>query len=181
MNREEKHQLVVKLFNEGKTMREIAKQAHMSFGDIGAIIKKINEESEPKIKKKSQEAQALQVFRKGKNPVDVAITLDLPPSDTAEIYKQFWKLKGLHNLLELFETINHDTSFLTRVNDVVKKYDLTKKDIINIVNFADEYNFLEEEIQELREQFNDLLRERHETYDSLHLAKKKLDIYVHAN
>ena len=40
MNRQEKHQLVVQLYNEGKTMRDIAKEAHMSFGDIGTIIKK---------------------------------------------------------------------------------------------------------------------------------------------
>ncbi len=175
MNREEKHQLVIKLFKEGKPMREIAKEVHMSFGDIGSITRKENEDKEPKSMEKSQESQALKLFRKGKNPVDVAITLDLSPSDTAELYKQFWRLRGLHNLLKLFEAINRDTSFLSRVNDVVKKYDLTKRDIINIVNFADEYNFLEEEIQEMGEQFKDLLRQRHETNDSLQLAKKKLE------
>ncbi len=58
MNREEKRQLVCKLYKEGKTMREISKEAHMSFSDIGPITKKLNEELEPKRKKISEESQA---------------------------------------------------------------------------------------------------------------------------
>jgi len=174
MNRREKHQLVVQLYNEGKTMREISKQVHMSFGDIGSIIKKVNQELEPKSMEKSQESQALKLFRKGKNPVDVVISLDLSPSKTAEIYKQFWELKGLYGLLHLFDRIKPDISLLLRVHDIMKKYDLTKKDIINIVNYADEHDFLKEDIQEMREQFNDLLKQRHDANDSLQSAKRKL-------
>jgi hypothetical protein len=48
MNREQKRELVCRLYKEGKTMREISKQAHMSFSDIGSITKKLNEELESK-------------------------------------------------------------------------------------------------------------------------------------
>lgn len=44
MNREEKRQLVCQLYKEGKTMRNIAKEVHMSFSDIGSIIKKLTQE-----------------------------------------------------------------------------------------------------------------------------------------
>jgi len=45
-------------------MREIAKEAHMSFGDIGSITKKLNEQLEPKSKEISIESHALKLFRK---------------------------------------------------------------------------------------------------------------------
>jgi hypothetical protein len=64
LNREEKRQLVLQLYKEGKTMREIAKEAHMSFGDIGSITKKLNEQLEPKSKEISIESHALKLFRK---------------------------------------------------------------------------------------------------------------------
>ena len=39
MNRTEKEQYVIQLYKEGKSIREIAELVHMSFRDIGAIIK----------------------------------------------------------------------------------------------------------------------------------------------
>ena len=42
LNRRDKEQLVIKLHQEGKTIREIASSAHMSFTDIGEIIRKID-------------------------------------------------------------------------------------------------------------------------------------------
>ena len=150
MNREEKHELVSRLYKEGKTMREISKEGTYVIQRYWhSIIKKLNGDLEPKRKEISKESQALKLFRKGKDPVDVAITLDLSPSAVAEIYKEFWKLRGLCSLLHLFERVKPDISLLLRVNDVVKKYHLTKKDIIHIVNYADERIFLKEDIEEL--------------------------------
>lgn len=175
MNREEKRQLVCQLYKEGRTMREIAKEVHMSFGDIGSITRKANEEKEPKRMEISQESQALKLFRKGKNPVDVAITLDLSPSKAESIYKEYWKLRSLYKLYDLYQIVKTDISVLVKFHDIVKKYDFNKKDIINIVNFADKYIFLEEEINELEIQFDNLLKQRHEANDSLQSAKKELE------
>ena len=41
LNKKEKEELVVELHREGKTIREIASAAHLSFGDIGKIIRRI--------------------------------------------------------------------------------------------------------------------------------------------
>lgn len=173
MNRAEKRQLVCQLYKEGKTMREIAKEVHMSFSDIGSITKKLIEESEPKSKERSKETQALELFKKGKNPVDVSISMDLNPSEVVQIYNQFWKLRGLYNLLDLYKMVNDDTSLLMRVHNAVKKYDLCKQDIINIVDYADKYHFLKEEVDELGRQFSYLMKQRHIANDSLLSTKKK--------
>jgi hypothetical protein len=42
LNKKEKEQLVIKLHQESKTMREIASAAHMSFSDIKKIIGRID-------------------------------------------------------------------------------------------------------------------------------------------
>jgi hypothetical protein len=38
----DKEQLVIKLHQEGKTIRTIASVAHLSFSDIGSIIRRID-------------------------------------------------------------------------------------------------------------------------------------------
>ena len=45
-NRKQKEETVIELYLEGKTIREIAKIVHMSFSDIGEIIRKYNEQKE---------------------------------------------------------------------------------------------------------------------------------------
>jgi hypothetical protein len=42
LNKQEKEKLVVKLHQEGKTIRQIAHEARASFTDVGKIIRKIN-------------------------------------------------------------------------------------------------------------------------------------------
>jgi DNA-directed RNA polymerase specialized sigma subunit len=42
LNKQEKEKLVIRLHKEGNTIREIAHIAHISFSDIGKIIRKIN-------------------------------------------------------------------------------------------------------------------------------------------
>jgi transposase len=41
LSRTEKEQRVIELYQQGKTIREIAQDVHMSFGDIAFIIKKL--------------------------------------------------------------------------------------------------------------------------------------------
>jgi transposase len=48
--RQERERLVLDLYNQGKTIREIAKEVRMSFRDIGAILNKTVEEKAGGIK-----------------------------------------------------------------------------------------------------------------------------------
>jgi orotate phosphoribosyltransferase-like protein len=81
LTRQEKAKLVIDLYNQGKTIREISKEVRMSFRDIGSILKKASGEKEEKQDKEqsllSPSAQAYRLFSKGKTMIDVAITLNL--------------------------------------------------------------------------------------------------------
>jgi transposase len=68
LNRNQKKELVIKLYEEGKTTREIAKEVRISLRDIGIILKEYNKEPEPE-KPKSNRARAIQMFLEGKQPV----------------------------------------------------------------------------------------------------------------
>ncbi|HEX9317909.1 MAG TPA: hypothetical protein VF884_03140 [Nitrososphaeraceae archaeon] len=61
--RQERQERVLELYKQDKTMREIAKEVHMSFGDISSIIKK---EFGPQDEKRvSLDSQVLKLFSKG--------------------------------------------------------------------------------------------------------------------
>ena len=72
MNKKEKEQLVIRLHEEGKNMRDIASTAHMAFSDIGKIIKKLDGQAdnndETDLSSRSKETQALWLFEHKKRP-----------------------------------------------------------------------------------------------------------------
>ena len=95
LNKREKEELVVKLHQENKTIRQIAEIVHMSFGDIGKIIKRINGQDSDNgtdMSKKSKATKALWLFENGKLPIDVAIELDMPYDEVTELQQEFWAL-----------------------------------------------------------------------------------------
>jgi hypothetical protein len=103
LNRRDKEQLVIELHRQDKTIREIAATAHLSFSDIGSIIRKIDgRDSEDEIagykdiKNKSRETKALWLFSNGKKPIEVAVELDLTASEVHDIQEEYWALNDLH-------------------------------------------------------------------------------------
>ena len=51
----------------------------------------------------SLSAQAYKLFSEGKTPLEVAIALNLRESETTKYYREYWKLKQLHNLNMVYE------------------------------------------------------------------------------
>jgi hypothetical protein len=112
LTKKERERLVVELYNQGKTYHEISKLARISPRDIGVILNKAVEEKTQGIKQqddakefREQEqqhltlsAQAYKLFSEAKTPLQVAIALNLRESEATKFYKEYWKLKQLHNL-----------------------------------------------------------------------------------
>ena len=73
-------------------MRDIASSAHMSFGDIGTIIRRedgLDDETKD-LKNKTKTTQALHLFKSGKKPIDVAIELDISANEIEDILQEYW-------------------------------------------------------------------------------------------
>jgi transposase len=107
LNKKDKEQLVIKLYQDGKPIREIARQAHLSFGSIGKIIRTINSGGDDNCSSSSKSTKALWMFKNGKRPIDVAIELDMSASEVEDLRQEFWELNQLHELEFLFNEIKY--------------------------------------------------------------------------
>jgi DNA-binding CsgD family transcriptional regulator len=73
LNKQEKEKLVLDLRSQGKTFREIAKEAQISPRDIKDILNKTTSEEQSM----SLSTQAYELFSKGKTQLEVAIELKI--------------------------------------------------------------------------------------------------------
>ena len=150
LNKKEKEQLVIKLYQNGKPIREIARQAHLSFGSIGKIIRAINS-GDDNCSSSSKSTKALWMFKNGKCPIDVAIELDMSASEVEELRQEFWELNQLHELGFLFNEIkNYLPSFIKLFNLLKRNKMLSDGYITKFLRYADhDLPFLEDKIQKL--------------------------------
>jgi hypothetical protein len=138
LNKYDKENLVIKLHQEGKTIREIASAAHMSFSDISNIIGKVDgRTNDIKISNKSKATQALFLFKSGKKPIDVAIELDLSVNEVHDLQQEFWALNQLGELaLVYYEIRNYLDLFLELFHTLKKNKSITQKDIGRLLKYA---------------------------------------------
>jgi hypothetical protein len=141
LNKKEKEELVVKLYQENKTIRQIAEIVHMSFKDIGAIIRRIdgrvNNDADTDMSNKSKTARAFELFRQGKQSVEVAIELDMSADKVEELHVQYWRLSKLDDLEELYHEAKYSLSLLLRLFNILKDKRIIKdKEIYDLVELA---------------------------------------------
>jgi hypothetical protein len=120
LTRQERERLVIELYyNQGKTSHEISKEARISPRNIRVILNKVVEEkkterlkeqdSSEKNRQEEQQlslaAQAYKLFSDRKTPLEVAIALNLGESEASNYYREYWKLKQLHNLNMVYEEL----------------------------------------------------------------------------
>jgi hypothetical protein len=153
ITRQQRERVILDLYNQGKTIREIAREARMSFRDIGVILNKAAEEKTEGIKqqdnncmKKNQQqeeqqylslsAQAYKLFSDRKTPLEVAIALNLRESEATKLYKEFWKLKQLHNLHMVYEETKGNIDPFLKLFRSSKAAGVSALDVINLLEIA---------------------------------------------
>jgi hypothetical protein len=141
LNRRDKEQLVVKLNQEGKSFREIASVAHLSFSDIGAVIRKIDGKDDgiemKDLKNKSKDTQALYLFSIGKTPLEVTIELDLTTNVVHDIQEEFWALNDLHELAFVYNKIRTFLPSFLKLFHCLKNYKmLSEKHISDVLRYV---------------------------------------------
>jgi hypothetical protein len=170
LDKREKKQLVIELHQQNKTIREIAQQVHMSFGDIGKIIRTLDghdydDTNSHHCSNKSKDTRALYLFKAGKKPIDVAIELDISASEVEEIQQEFWELNQLHELEFLFNEIkNYLPSFIKLFNLLKRNKMLGDGYISKFLRYADH------DLPSLENKFQNL------TGDVIELEWKKRDL-----
>ena len=141
LNRQDKQHLVIELYCQGKTIREIASVAHLSFRDIGSIIRKMDgrDDMTKDIKNKSRETKALWLFSNGKKPIEVAVELDLTASEVHDIQEESWALNDLHDLALVYGEIKSYLPSFLKLFHCLKEHRML--DIKNISKFIRNANY----------------------------------------
>ncbi|MGZ5509564.1 MAG: helix-turn-helix domain-containing protein [Nitrososphaeraceae archaeon] len=155
----EKETLVIKLLKEGLTVREIAKEAHISPETIGEIRRRTLGESAlytKKNKKLSKNAKALELFSKNKTPIDVSIELDFDPTEVEKVYQDYLRLKGLTNLIKIYQELGNHVQDLSKFYWSFREEGVDNKIITHILNIADDIPDLEHKIKHLQDERKDV-------------------------
>jgi transposase len=156
LTRQERERLVQELYNQGKTYREISKVARISPRDIGIILNKVIEEKTKESKEEgikqqhdtknqnqeqqqqhlSLSAQAYKLFSDRKTPLEVTIELNLGESEATKFYKEYWKLKQLHNLNMVYEETKDDIEPFLRLYRLSKAAGMSARHVTNLLKIA---------------------------------------------
>jgi hypothetical protein len=170
LTRQERERLVLDLYNKGKTYREISKEARISPRDIGVILNKVVEEKKTEglreqgqdnidLENQNQEqkqhlslsTQAYKLFSDRKTPLEVAIALNLIESEATNFYKEYWKLKQLHNLNMVYEELRGDIEPFLKLYRLSKAKGMGLKQVVNLLAIANEdLPSIEERLKTLR-------------------------------
>jgi hypothetical protein len=169
LTRAEKERLVLELYSQGKTIREIAKEARMSFRDIGIILNKAVKEKKEGIKQQndnndaeeskereqqqhlSLSVQAYKLFSDRKTPLEVAIELNLRESEATKFYREYWRLKQLNNLNMIYEELRGDVAPFLRLYRLSKRKGMGVKQVVDALEIANnDLPAIEERVKTLR-------------------------------
>ena len=160
----EKEKYVLKLREEGKTYRDIAHELLISPREISKILKKANGEMEEKEKKKivlSNTAKALQLYKKGKSPIEVAIKLDLSPQEARSLYLDYLSLNNHHHFTETFKQFDNDSlQDIINLYHLMKQEGIGKKEIVETSKMINDLPKIKEEYHDISDQLSDLQKQR---------------------
>jgi chromosome segregation ATPase len=180
LNKKEKEQLVIDLHQQGKTIREIAQQSRMSFGDIGKISRTLDGHDDDAnancCSNKSKATRALYLIKTGKKPIEIAIELDLPSNEVDELQQEFWALNQLPEVAFLHNEIkNYLPSFLKLDHYLKDRRMLSEKHISKFLKYADhDLPELTNKIQRLTNDVIDLEHKKGNLKDTLTLWNAQL-------
>ncbi len=151
----QKKELVIKLYEEGKTTREIAKELRMSLRDIGIILKEHNKEPEPK-PSKSPRAEAFQMFSDGKTTIEVLTFLDLSYDHVIQYHNEYLSLKTRTNFIDLYEKYERYMPFLIDMIEKIRRGELSEWDLKIIFQYYMDSRKLLQKIKLLENDIYDL-------------------------
>jgi hypothetical protein len=123
LTREERQRRVLELHNQSMGTRKIAQIPQMSFRDIGVILKDADEKKEVEQQQKEQEfesSRAYKLFSEGKSPVQVAIELNIRAQQAIIFQREYWDLKGIHELNQIYEDIKDDPGAFVKICRLTK-------------------------------------------------------------
>jgi hypothetical protein len=150
LNKQEREKLVLDLYNKGKTYRQIAKEARISPRDIGVILNKADAKAEQK-HSISISSHAYSLFSIGKTTISVAVALNLREPEVTTLYMEYWKLKQLNSLIQIYAEFNDDIWPIVNLHRSMKAAGIGIPYVLKLLRVANEdLPGLEKKCEDLR-------------------------------
>src|SRR5437016_2412147 len=110
----------------------------MSFADISSIIRRSTGEEDDQNKIRiSKASQTLKMFEDGNAPIDVAIKLDIETGEVDRLYREYWKLKGLYHLRQVYAELRGDIAPFLELYHLTKKEGFGPQQVVNALKIAE--------------------------------------------
>ena len=149
LTRNQKKEFVIRLYEQGKTTREIAKEVRISLRDIGIILRNYRNEPQPE-KPKSNRAKAFEVFAEGKSTIEVLTFLDLSYNEVRVYYGEYLTLKNLTEFIDFYREHQKILPFLLEIIAKMKRFEFFEidvNDLIKCLNQFKNFNGLKNRLQ----------------------------------
>ncbi len=160
LSKKEKEKLVIKLANEGKTTREIAKQVRISLRTIGQILNKVTgddaDEKDQKLESKSDYAKSFKMFQDGRPLTDVAIELDIETPTVIRYYEDLLKLENMERLVTVYKELKNDLPLFLNLYRRIKKEGLGNQQIVELLKTPNRLLDLKEKVDLFNNHIQDL-------------------------
>jgi DNA-binding Lrp family transcriptional regulator len=176
-SREEREHYVIELYKQGRSIRDIAQEVHMSFSDIGAIIRKITGDNRSKGQavEPSKETQAYKLFMQAKKPVEVAIELNLGSKEVDRLYREYWHLQGLYKLNLAYDEIKDYLPSFLKLYRLMRQEEMQEEDIEHALKYAKELPSLENRVQQTRKELENIENKRNNSNAESFILEKQLN------
>jgi hypothetical protein len=128
----ERERKVIELYSQGKSTPDLAKELRMSLRDNNIILKKhgvnheiamidnVDDNNKSLISIMKKLPRLTRYSRTEKKPIQVAIELDLREKQVNNFFIEFWKLKNLNELYEIYLQIEHCLSSFLKLHKASK-------------------------------------------------------------
>ena len=162
LNKFEKEERVIELHKQGKTIRHIAPEVHMSFRDISKIIKTYDKKARleskkqennqtPTTKKLSLSSYAFKLFKDGKKLDEVKVLLDISFKIALRYWMQYLKSIGMYECFEFYEIWQYNLPSLLSISSFMKRNNVSSTDILNVLREAKDVLNLRAEGERLKQ------------------------------
>jgi transposase len=175
-SREEREQRVIELYKQGLSIREIAQEVHMSFSDIGTMIRKVTGDNRSKGQavEPSKETQAYKLFMQAKKPVEVAIELNLGSKEVDRLYREYWRLQGLYKLNLAYDEIKDYLPSFLKLHRLMRQEKMQEEDIVNALKYVKELPSLENRVQQTKKELENIESNKNSSNAELFILERQV-------
>src|SRR5215207_1353297 len=182
VNEEEKRRIIDMHFNQQKTIREVCKIMGKSSHDITPVTKEhrirlaqnyalANGEQSDVVQREQDRTipnvKAYKLFDEGKSPLEVAAELNLPGPQVQQFYVEYWRLKQMHQLFNVYQEIQNCIGYFLKLFRLGKKERFTPEQIMKLVQMADNIHKLQEKLQQLQSEIIDIEKKKSKSKEEL--------------